>query len=245
VKRVKLPRVKRVKLRLRMVKAATRAARTRRKTSRPSSLMEWIRRIFGAVVGRPAGLKASRFVLVGLGNPGEEYAGTRHNIGYRVADQFAAALNDRRASTGCGSEIVSGVLPGSGLAVSAAKPRTFMNRSGDAVERLLARSQADVASCLVVVDDIHLPVGRMRLRRGGSDGGHNGLKSIIAAVGDGFPRLRVGVGPAPSGQSLIDFVLGPFGDDDESALAELLPRAVQAAACVMEQGIDTAMNTYN
>lgn len=200
-----------------------------------------LRRLFH---GPASALRECGFLIVGLGNPGLEYAATRHNVGFRAADQLGNSIGAGNVFTRCRSKIRIGRVNGD-TRVCLAQPQTYMNRSGEAVACLLERCGIEPAKCLVIVDDIHLAVGKVRVRRSGSDGGHNGLKSIIDAVGNGFPRLRVGVGPAPRGASLIDFVLGSFGPDEEERVQEVLPRVAEAAIAVVTDGIDAAMNRYN
>ena len=182
-------------------------------------------------------------VVVGLGNPGSDYAHTRHNLGYRVVDVLAARMEGTwsesawyffcRIATGDGAPLL-------------VKPTTFMNRSGVAVARVLDGFEVGIEELLVVVDDVHLDLGRIRLRRGGSDGGHNGLASIIACVGSGaFPRLRVGIGAPPEGADRIEHVLNPFEDDERDAVDAAVRTAASGAACWMESGVDEAMNRYN
>jgi peptidyl-tRNA hydrolase, PTH1 family len=183
-------------------------------------------------------------VLVGLGNPGEEYRETRHNVGFVVVDEAATGLT-RCVELVTPHALVSiGQWPGGGR-VALVKPQTYMNRSGAALGEVLRASRLTPARCIVVVDDIHLPVGTLRLRRGGSDGGHNGLKSVIGVVGEEFPRMRVGIGPVPRGVPLVDFVLGRFSEVERASLMSAMPRVMGALACVMEQGIEFAMNRYN
>ena len=125
------------------------------------------------------------------------------------------------------------------------KPRTFMNRSGAAVESFSKDFHCPAEKLLVIVDDYHLPLGMMRARRGGSDGGHNGLKSIIERIGENFPRLRVGIGPLPAGKPSIDFVLGHFSRYEEEILQQVVPRAVEACKLFAQSGIEPVMNVYN
>lgn len=120
-----------------------------------------------------------------------------------------------------------------------------MNRSGEAAAEVLRRFETLVEMCLIVVDDFNLPLGTLRFRRGGSDGGHNGLKSIIAAVGSSFPRLRVGIGPLPARQSVIDFVLTPFDDTEKQSVDSMVRSASEAVQYFCVHGIEKAMNTYN
>ena len=183
-------------------------------------------------------------IIVGLGNPGPRYAATRHNVGWRALDLLAAqmgvAVNERRPKA------VLGVGYFAGGRVVLAKPRTYMNNSGEAVQYLLARFGGGAAGLLVIYDEMALPAGRIRLRAAGSDAGHNGIRSIIGAVGGtGFPRLRIGIGAPPPGTEARDYVLEPFGDDETDAISGAVERAAAAVRCVLEQGIDAAMNRFN
>ena len=183
-------------------------------------------------------------IIVGLGNPGPRYAATRHNVGWRVLDllagQMGVAVNERRPKA------VLGVGYFAGARVVLAKPRTYMNNSGEAVQYLLARFGGGASGLLVIYDEMALPAGRIRLRAAGSDAGHNGIRSIIGAVGGtGFPRLRIGIGAPPPGTEARDYVLEPFGDDEAEAISGAVERAAAAVRCVLEQGIDAAMNRFN
>lgn len=183
-------------------------------------------------------------IIVGLGNPGPRYAATRHNVGWRALDllagQMGVAVNERRPKA------VLGVGYFAGARVVLAKPRTYMNNSGEAVQYLLARFGGGASGLLVIYDEMALPAGRIRLRAAGSDAGHNGIRSIIGAVGGtGFPRLRIGIGAPPPGTEARDYVLEPFGDDEANAIAGAVERAAAAVRCVLEQGIDAAMNRFN
>jgi PTH1 family peptidyl-tRNA hydrolase len=190
--------------------------------------------------------------IVGLGNPGAKYRGTRHNIGFAVVDELA-----RRAGIDFESAPVNALvarwrrraaaLSGSGAAddVLLAKPMTFMNDSGQAVGDLTRYFRIGPGDLLVVVDDVQLPLGRLRARTRGSAGGHNGLKSVIAHAGEDFARLRVGVGRGDSRRDLADHVLARF-DSDESAEAErMIARAADAAEMFTTAGIAAVMNAYN
>ena len=178
--------------------------------------------------------------VIGLGNPGDEYAGTRHNLGWRVMDELARLR--RIKDEGPRWE---GLLSVKG-AVALFKPLTYMNNSGDAVARLVAGSGVALENVLVVLDELNLPLGPLRMRVGGSAGGHRGLASVIQSLGtDQFPRLRLGIGPPRPDLSGRDFVLSPF-DEEELPLAEkLVARAVQAVEYWMDQGPDAAMSRYN
>jgi peptidyl-tRNA hydrolase, PTH1 family len=180
----------------------------------------------------------------GLGNIGEKYTSTRHNIGFRVAESVSGRLENRH--TGCFAEadFISGKLFSARQAL-VVKPRTLMNRSGDAVKEYKQRFGIAPPRMLVIVDDYNLPLGKLRARRDGSDGGHNGLKSIIARVGENFPRLRVGIGPLPGNKAVIDFVLGSFSEDEEEQLRTVIPRAAEACLLFAQEGIEAVMNKYN
>ena len=181
---------------------------------------------------------------MGLGNPGLRYRSSRHNVGFRMLDRLAKACNialsQRRAKAVVGEGEVDGYR------VVLAKPRTFMNRSGDAAKYLLDRFHATPQQMLIVYDEMDLPPGRIRIRPGGSAAGHNGLKSIIGAVSTpDFPRLRVGIGKPLPGHDDISFVLGSFPSEDGKLVDAATKRAVEAALCVVHDGIDQAMNRYN
>ncbi len=183
-------------------------------------------------------------IIVGLGNPGPRFADTRHNIGWRALDLLAGQINvpvkERRPKAVLGTGFFAG------RRVVLAKPRTFMNNSGEAVEYLLARFGGGAAGLLIIYDEMALPVGRIRLRAAGSDAGHNGIRSIIQHVGGvSFPRLRIGIGGPPAGVEPRDYVLGKFAESEAEAIAGAVERAAAAARCVMEETIEAAMNRFN
>ena len=183
-------------------------------------------------------------IIVGLGNPGPRFADTRHNVGWRVLDLLARHIdipvNERRPKAVLGTGYFAD------RRVVLAKPRTFMNNSGEAVEYLLARFGGGPSNLLIIYDEMALLPGRIRLRASGSDAGHNGIRSIIQSVGGtGFPRLRIGIGAPPPGMVAREYVLGKFGDDEEEAIGEAVERASAAIRCVLEENIDAAMNRYN
>ena len=187
---------------------------------------------------------AAARIIVGLGNPGPRYAGTRHNVGWQALDllagQLGVAVNERRPKAVLGAGYFAGGR------VVLAKPRTYMNDSGAAVQYLLARYGGGASGLLVIYDEMALPVGRIRLRAAGSDAGHNGIRSIIGAVGGtGFPRLRIGIGAPPPGVDPRDYVLGRFEGDEAAAINGAVERAAAAVRCVLENGIDAAMNRFN
>lgn len=184
-------------------------------------------------------------VIFGLGNPGLQYRNNRHNIGFWVAERFSGCLKNCREEYICDTSAFSGVLR-SGQKVLIIKPLTYMNRSGIAIKNGLIKSGIPVSKMIVVVDDYNLPLGKIRVRRNGSHGGHNGLKSIVEYIGTGFPRLRIGIGPLPENSNVIDFVLGNFTEHEEKLLKEnVLEKAASALELFVTEGIDTAMNTYN
>ncbi len=183
-------------------------------------------------------------LVVGLGNPGTKYSATRHNVGFRFIDllakKFDIRLNDRRTKAVLGEGRIAG------QEVVLAKPRTFMNNSGEGVDYLLARFSGRPADLLVVYDEMALPSGRIRLRVSGSHAGHNGIRSIISAVhSEQFPRLRIGVGQPPNGGDSIPHVLGRFSKDEEPLIAQAVQDAVSAVECMLEENIDIAMNRFN
>jgi peptidyl-tRNA hydrolase, PTH1 family len=184
-------------------------------------------------------------VVAGLGNPGPDYESTRHNVGWWLVDRLSAEWGlapFRRMGPALGAFGRVGEHD-----VLLLKPVTFMNRSGQALAPARTDPDVDIASdLLVVVDDVALDVGRVRLRPSGSSGGHNGLKSVEAALGTtDYARLRIGVGSAPEGSSLADWVLAPFEPADEEAVVALMPDLVAAVRTWLDEGIDAAMDRYN
>lgn len=183
-------------------------------------------------------------VIVGLGNPGEDYRGTRHNAGANVVAGLARAHGVKfRAGRG---DFLTGTGTISGRPVQLVLPLTFMNASGRAVAGAMEATGASAEVLLVVCDDVNLPLGRLRLRTGGSSGGHNGLASVIGSLGtEGFARLRLGVGGAPEGTDLADFVLEPFDERELPEVEAMGRRAVEALEFLLDRGMRAAMNEYN
>jgi len=188
-------------------------------------------------------------LIAGLGNPGPRYKGTRHNIGFEVIDEVG-----RRAAVGFESAPAEALMARWRRSdvddVLLVKPLTFMNLSGQAIGELLRYFKVDVADLLVIVDEVQLPLGKLRARARGSAGGHNGLKSIIAHLGDEFSRLRVGVGRGPTadGQAqrdLADHVLARFDPDERVEAQKMTMRAADAAETFITSGIAAVMNAYN
>lgn len=183
-------------------------------------------------------------VIAGLGNPGKQCAGTRHNVGFRVVTRLADSHAVRLAA-GQG-DFLSGSGRIAGRAVELCLPLTYMNLSGMAVRQLLSFLSKEPSDLLVVCDDVNLPLGQLRLRRGGSDGGHNGLRSIIEQLGtEEFARLRLGVGGAPEGADLADYVLETFAADELAAVDDMVVRACDAVKLLLARSMDRAMREHN
>jgi PTH1 family peptidyl-tRNA hydrolase len=179
-------------------------------------------------------------LVAGLGNPGPEYATTRHNIGFMVVDLLAARFGaewEKSAkwealSAKCGTALL-------------VKPLSFMNRSGHPLFAIAQFYKIAPANLLVVLDDTALPLGRLRLRPGGGSGGHHGLASILAQFGtEQIPRLRVGIGSAPPAGA-VDYVLSSFSEEEKAVVRAAVARAAEAAKCAIDNGLVSAMNTFN
>ncbi len=185
------------------------------------------------------------WLIVGLGNPGKEYAATRHNCGFRAIDILAQKLDCKINKAKF--QGLYGHATVNGCKVYLLKPQTFMNASGQSVLAMSAYYSIPPERIIVLFDDISLPPGRLRIRPDGSAGGHNGIKSIIAQLGSqSFPRVKIGVGAKPHQDAdLADWVLSGFSAQEEKALAVSLENAVQAALCIIEKGLYEAANRYN
>ena len=184
-------------------------------------------------------------IIAGLGNPGKQYDNTRHNTGFDVVDELIERSRIPLGGVRFHSVYGKGKLAGTQAVLM--KPLSYMNLSGEPISRVLSYFKADpVRDLIVVCDDIDLPVGRIRIRRGGSAGGHNGLKNIIAMLGtDQFVRVRVGVGQKPAGWDLADYVLGHFDAQDRVIMDEAVKRAADAVEMILSDGVDAAMNQFN
>lgn len=184
-------------------------------------------------------------IIVGLGNPGKEYEHTRHNIGFCVIDALAEAYRINVTDKKHKALIGKGMIDGKKVVL--AKPQTYMNLSGESIRALLDYYKADERSELIVIyDDISLDVGKLRIRKKGSAGGHNGIKSILAHLGhDEFTRIKIGVGDKPKGCDLADYVLGRFGAKERETIEESMARAEEAVVSVLRDGADRAMNLFN
>jgi PTH1 family peptidyl-tRNA hydrolase len=180
-------------------------------------------------------------LIAGLGNPGPKYKGTRHNVGFEVADELA-----RRAAVAFESAPADAIVARwRACDTLLVKPLTFMNDSGQAIGELLRYFKIEIADLLVVVDEAQLPLGKLRARARGSAGGHNGLKSVIAHVGDQFARLRIGVGRGDERRDLADHVLARFDRDEAAEVERMRLRAADAAETFITSGIEAVMNRFN
>lgn len=197
--------------------------------------MRWLR--------RRAPAEAPQFLVVGLGNPGPEYAATRHNVGFRVVDELAARhgirirRHDRRSHVGCG-RVADRV-------VCLVKPQTYMNLSGTAVAALCREFGLGPDAVIAVTDDIDLPPGRLRIRARGSHGGHRGLENLFAMLRTNeIVRVRIGVGRPPP-EEAVDYVLSPIPPADRPVIEAAIRRAADAVEAILAEGVEAAMNRYN
>jgi peptidyl-tRNA hydrolase, PTH1 family len=180
--------------------------------------------------------------IFGLGNPGNEYTRTRHNVGFEVVDEIAKRWRVGLKSSSRRRARLASVKDRDVLLV---EPQTFMNLSGSAVAGIMAFYKLAPSDLLVVVDEVQLPLGKLRLRRSGSAGGHNGLKSIVEMIGPEFPRLRIGVGRGNEDWHLSDHVLGRFPADEWPVVERAVKRAADAVETFVGEGLLEAMNKYN
>ena len=185
------------------------------------------------------------YIIVGLGNPGKEYENTRHNIGFATLDQLAEAGGISVLEKKHKALIGKGMIDGQKVIL--AKPMTYMNLSGEAVRAIVDFYKIDPEKELIVIsDDVDLKPGVLRIRKSGSAGGHNGLKSIIQHLGtEKFVRIRIGVGGKKDGWDLADHVLGKIPEEERAVIGETLKKAAEAAACIVTDGTDIAMNRFN
>ncbi len=184
------------------------------------------------------------YIIIGLGNPTREYEATRHNIGFdiitRISDDYHIPLDFKKHKAICGKGFIEGEK------VVLAKPQTYMNLSGESVRELVDFYKVTPQEIIVIYDDISLEVGQLRLRKQGSAGGHNGIKSILNHLGtQEFPRIKVGVGDKPKGWDLADYVLSRFSEDDQPIIRDSMKKASEAVKTIIKDGMESAMNLYN
>lgn len=182
------------------------------------------------------------YLIAGLGNPGKEYTGTRHNVGYDaldyLADKYDVKLNKLKFNSVYGETFVNGEK------VMLVKPVTYMNRSGVAIDEIMKFYKIPVENLIVIYDDIDIPVGTLRIRPHGSAGTHNGMRSIIQHVGSGFPRIRIGIGRNPD-MDLADYVLQKFNNREKDIIKSIQEKAVCSALEIVKNNVDLAMQKYN
>jgi PTH1 family peptidyl-tRNA hydrolase len=183
-------------------------------------------------------------VIAGLGNPGNKYENTRHNVGFAVIDVLAEKTGIKVNRLKYKGLIGEGAIKGKKVLL--VKPQTFMNLSGECLREIVEWYRIPVGNIIVIYDDADLPAGTLRIRPGGSSGTHNGMKSIIYQLqSDEFPRIRIGIGNAPEGWELADYVLARFNADEAGIIGRSVEMAAEAAITIVESGINTAMNLYN
>mgnify|MGYP000535991190 CR=1 FL=1 len=184
------------------------------------------------------------YVIAGLGNPGREYEGTRHNVGFMTLDALADKYNIDVREKAFKGLIGKGVIEGNKVIL--VKPQTYMNLSGECIRQVMDYYKVDPEDILIVYDDISLAPGQLRIRAKGSAGGHNGIKSIIAHLGtQEFPRVKVGVGEKPSRMDLADYVLGHFSKEEQATMDDAVKEAAEAVCEIVNVGIAQAMNDHN
>jgi peptidyl-tRNA hydrolase, PTH1 family len=185
-----------------------------------------------------------RWLIVGLGNPGPEYAGNRHNVGFLVADELAERVGTRFKRDRSRAQLATGKL--AGTAVVLAKPMTYMNLSGRPVAALRAFYKLPGDRIVVIHDELDIPFGAVRLKFGGGDNGHNGLRSVTTALGSrDYYRVRIGIGRPPGRMDPADFVLRNFATTERAEVPEIVGRAADAAEVLMERGLATAQNEFH
>ena len=191
------------------------------------------------------GVLCFMWLVVGLGNPGEEYAATYHNAGFRVLERIAVRENVRIKER-CGPALISGKVMLGGQPAVLVMPQTYMNMSGSALPPLFERFESSPRDAIIIYDDVALPVGKLRVRQKGSPGGHNGIKSIVSTLGsDEFLRVRIGIRPDREIGDVRDFVLSRVAKGDRALLDQTEEIAVKAVETLIAEGINRAMAEYN
>lgn len=184
------------------------------------------------------------YLIMGLGNPGKQYKKTRHNIGFEAVNKIAAKYNISLDQKKHKALLGSGYIDGQKVLL--AQPQTFMNLSGESLHEIMSYFKVTMDDLILIYDDISLPLGELRIRKKGSAGGHNGVKSIIQHGGtDNFLRIKVGVEEKPSGWDLADYVLSQFRKEDDKLISETLDIIVGAVTTIVNDDVDKAMNQYN
>ncbi len=184
------------------------------------------------------------WLIAGLGNPGRRYSGTRHNVGFLVLDRYASRQKtpwqERKGFASIGSHVLGDTR------ILLVKPQTYMNRSGEVVSEIRETSSVPIDSIIVVHDDMDLPFETMKLKKGGGSGGHRGIESMLWELdSDRFLRVKMGIGRPEAGEQPEDYVLGAFPEEQADRLPQVLERGAEALECILEQGIDRAMNLFN
>jgi PTH1 family peptidyl-tRNA hydrolase len=190
-------------------------------------------------------------LIIGLGNPGKDYAHNRHNVGFRCINHLAKLHSLNLKQRQCQSQVGTGKIDSTRVLL--AKPKTFVNLSGEAVRNLMRKHNIAISDLLVIHDDLDLPLGKIRLRQNGSSGGHKGIKSIISALGSQeFCRIKIGIGRSPQDQSskhdtkiVVNHVLSNFDSKEEQAIKPAIASAAEAVECIIAEGIVAAMNKFN
>ena len=189
----------------------------------------------------------AQWIVVFLGNPGQKYSGTRHNVGFAAADIMEKLENIKISKLHFNA--LTNICTIKNEKVLLMKPQTYMNLSGNAVAPAAAYYKIPAERIIVICDDVSLPVGKVRIRTKGSSGGHNGLKSIISALGtESFPRIKIGVGAPPSNdteEDMVNWVLGSFSGKDAATIAEMCEQSVKAVSAIIDEGAEKAMNIFN
>jgi peptidyl-tRNA hydrolase, PTH1 family len=184
-------------------------------------------------------------ILIGLGNPGREYSGTRHNIGFMCLDEVARRLHVRVTGRESKALVATASHPGGAGSVLLVKPQTYMNLSGRAVGPLVKKHGLDASAVWAIHDEMDIPFGKLRIRKGGGSGGNNGVRSLIADLGEqGFSRFRMGVG-RPEPEDAVDHLLSPFTDAERERLPAFISLTADAVLDALVEGIDVSMNRYN